>query len=357
MKNNKILSFTNNNMRKHILILTLAVFSLGLYSCGGNSNSEVKPEKKLTLVKVKTLETQYFEEKYSVVGVVKPFTSAKLSSEEGGVITYLGVDKGSRVGRGQVVVRLNKDTDVASYEQSKAQYELAKSTFERIERLYNDKIATESQYTDAKLQLDIAERTLNVFNVRLSKSYVTSPISGVVDAKYMNIGEMTAPGAPILNIVDISRVKVTAGIPERYLGNITKGESVKITFDVFPNEEFSGIINFVSPVLNQLNRTYEVEVTIQNPQGRLKPEMSANLAFTLLKVPNAIVLEQDLIVDNGDEKFVFVVEGNVAKKRVLKVGATNNNMAYIESGLNAGDRLVNVGFQYLADNDTVDVAQ
>lgn len=344
-------------MGKHILILALVLVSLTLYACGGKGQGEVQQEKKRTLVKVQTIEQQYFEEKYTVVGIVKPFTSAKLSSEEGGVITYLAVDKGSRVGKGQVVVRLNKDTDIASYEQSKAQYELAKSMFERTERLYNDKVATESQFTDAKLQLDIAERTLNVFDVRLSKSYITSPISGVVDAKFMNIGEMTAPGAPILNIVDISRVKVAAGIPERYLGNITKGESVKITFDVFPNEEFSGVINFVSPVLNQMNRTYEVEVTIQNPNGRLKPEMSANLTFTLLKVPNAIVLEQDLIVDNGEEKFAFVLDGNVAKKRVLKVGATNNNMAYIESGLNPGDRLINVGFQYLADNDTVDVAQ
>jgi membrane fusion protein (multidrug efflux system) len=343
-------------MRKHILILVMVVMSVYLYSCGGNGQGEVMPEKKRTLVKVRTLEPQYFEEKYVVVGIVKPFTSAKLSSEEGGVITYLAVDKGSRVGRGQVVVRLNKDTDLASYEQSKAQYELAKAMFERTERLYNDKVSTESQYTDAKLQLDIAERTLNVYNVRLSKSYITSPISGVVDAKFMNIGEMTAPGAPILNIVDISRVKVAAGIPERYLGNITKGESVKITFDVFPNEEFSGVISFVSPVLNPLNRTYEVEVTIQNPNGRLKPEMSSSLTFTLLKVPNAIVLEQDLIVDNGDEKFAFVLDGIVAKKRVLKVGGTNNNVAYIESGLNSGDKLINVGFQYLGDNDTVDVA-
>ncbi|MBE2255915.1 MAG: efflux RND transporter periplasmic adaptor subunit [Ignavibacteria bacterium] len=341
---------------KYIIKLSI-LFSLSiiLYSCGGKGNTEPENQVKHTLVKTVDIAPQYFEEKYNVVSIVKPFTSAKISSTEGGLITFLSVEKGSRVGRGQVIARFKKDTDYASYDQSKAQFELALVNFKRIENLYNDQIATEQQYTDAKLQLDIAEKTMEVYESRLSNSYITSPISGIVDEKFMNRGEMSSPGAPIVNIVDISRVKVSAGIPEMYMGTISKGQTVKITFDVFPDEEFEGVINFVSPVLNPLNRTFEVEVVIPNPKQRLKPEMSANMTFTLMKIPDAVVLQQDMIVDNGEEKFVFVLEGDVARKRLLEIGGTNGNFAYIRSGLNPGDKLINVGFQYLSDGDKVQV--
>lgn len=341
-------------MKKITVILIIFLAALTGTSCG-KKNTRQEPEKKLPIVKVKQIQSEKFTESFRVVGVVKPVESAKLSSEEGGIITYLAKDKGSRVSRGEVLVKLKKDVDEASYAQALAQYELAKENYERTQSLFKDNVATEQQFINSKLQLEIAIKAVELFKTRLGKGYIVSPISGVVDEKYMQKGEMTGPGSPIISVVDISSVKITAGIPERYMGKVSKGDRVKITFDVFPDEEFDGIINFVSPVLNAQNRTFEIEVKMNNKSGKLKPEMSANVYITVRNIDNAIVLEQDLIVDNGEEKFVFILEGDLAKKRIVKLDGRSDNKVNVEEGLNDGDNLIYIGFQSLTDGDKVKV--
>jgi membrane fusion protein (multidrug efflux system) len=347
-----------NNLKK-LKIFYLSIFLLPmlitLSSCGSEETPE--EEKSVPFVKVRGLESEEFTETYSVVGVVKPYEEATLSSEQGGLITYLGVDKGSRVGRGQVVIRIKKDVEYASYEQSIAQYEFAQSEYERLQRLYESGVATEQQFTNAKYNLEIAEKTMDVAETRLSASVVRSPISGVVDAKMMNKGEMSSPGSPIVRVVNVTRVKVSVGIPERYVNDITKGTTVKLTFDVFPGESFSGIVDYVSPTISSTNRTFEIEVVIDNPQGKLKPEMSVNVSVTRNRVSNAIILDQGQIVDYGEEKYVYIEENGIARKRVITLGGTNGNYVHVTSGLNPGDKLIYEGYQALADGDEIKVIQ
>lgn len=335
-------------------VIFLIIFAFSLNSCGGDkAETKTEAEKKLQSVKVREIVTQEFTETYNVVGFVKAFEVAKVSSEEGGLITYQPFDKGSRVSRGQVVVRLRKDQDRAAYEQAMTQYELARSNFERMEKLYEDKVVTEQDFTNSKFQFEITERSLDVLETRLNKSYVTSPISGIVDQKYLSKGEVCGPGTPILNIVDVSRVKISAGIPESFVNDVSKGSEVKISFDVYPGEEFSGTVNYVSPTLSTTNRTFEIELVLNNKGGKLKPEMSANISITKSAIEEAIVLPQDLVIDFGNEKYVFVMEGDIAKKRVITIGGRDNNDVMISSGLKNGDKLIIEGFQQVTDGDKV----
>lgn len=338
-----------------VSLFSLILFSLFLFSCAGKQEAKTETEKKLQAVKIKEIESTSFSEVYKLVGTVKAYQEAKISSEEGGLITYQPFDKGSRIGKNQVAVRLRKDMDAASYEQAQTQYQLAKSNFERTEKLYNDKVATEQDYTNSKFQLELSEKTLNVLETRLSKSYVLSPISGVIDHKFLGKGEVCGPGTPILNVVDVSRVKISAGIPESFIGQVTKGSSVIITFDVYPGEEFNGTVNYVSPTLSPVNRTFEIELVMNNRDGRLKPEMSANIQVTKSQEDDVIVLPQDQIIDFGSEKYVFVLENDIARKKVVSIGGRNNNNVLILSGLNKGDKLVFEGFQSLTDGDKVQV--
>lgn len=343
-------------MKKKLLFVLLVLLSFSFYACGKkNSDPPGNNEKKLTNVKVKDIAGEHFQETYKVIGTVKPFASAKLSSEEGGLITYLAKDKGSRIGKGEVVVKLKKDVDDAAYQQALAQYDLAKDNFERMEKLYQENATTEQQFTSAKLQLDIAEKSVELYRTRLSKGYVISPISGVVDAKFMNRGEMTAPGAPIISVVDISRVKINAGLAERFVGEVTVGQTVKINFDVLPDDEFEGTISYVSPTLDAQSRTFEIEIVLNNSKNKIKPEMSANIIITRLDVDDAVVLPRDLIVDNGDEKFVFILEGDIAKKRNIELDGNAGNNIMVTKGLNIGDKLIYEGFRALADGDKVKI--
>ncbi|MBN1634693.1 MAG: efflux RND transporter periplasmic adaptor subunit [Ignavibacteria bacterium] len=341
-------------MEKYIRAVLVLILTVILSSCGSD-NKETVEEKQIPIVKVKEITGETFTELYRILGVVKPYASAKLSSEEGGIITYLRKDKGDRVSRGEVVVRLLKDSDYAMYEQALAQYNLAKENYERLQRLYIEGAATEQQFVNAKLQLEVAEKSVDVYEVRLRKSTVVSPINGIIDVKYMNRGEMSSPGAPIVSIVDVSRVKVSAGIPERYVNDLSLGQSIDIIFSNSPDEKRKGIIRYISPTINAVTRTFEIEVVMGNPQGKLKPEMAAYLEITKLAVEDAVVLQQDEIVDNVEEQFVFILEGDVARKKIIHLGGRNGNDVIITDGLNIGDKFIYEGFQKLVDGDKVQV--
>lgn len=339
-----------------ILIITAAVF----FTACGKSGEETKDQpkdKKLPLVKVKDVIPQVFSDNFKVVGVIKPFTSAKVSSEEGGVITYLTKDKGSYVRKGEILARIKKDVELASLEQTEAQVELARMNYEKQKQLYEDNATTEIQYLTAKWQYEAAVRGADILKTRLKTGFVRSPISGVVDDKFMNKGEMSAPGSPIFSIIDISTVKISAGVPEMYLTKVKQGQSVKVTIDVLPGVEFEGKINYIAPALVGASRTFEIEILIKNGDKLLKPGMNANVQISEFSVDNAVVVEQDMIVDYGDVQYLFVLDGDAAKKRELKIGGRNGNMVLIESGLNPGDKLITDGFQSLKDGDKVQVVQ
>lgn len=345
----------NRKMKRFIYLALIFAITIGLTACGKKQEKK-ETEKKLSLVKVREIKGENFSERYKIIGIVKPYASAKLSSEEGGIITYLSKDKGNSVSKGETVVVLKKDFDKASYDQSVSQYDLAKDNFERAEKLYKENATTEQVYMNAKLQFNIAEKTVEMYRTRLGKGYITSPISGVVDEKYMNLGEMTGAGSPIISIVDISRVKIEAGIPEKYVTRLSKGRTVEITFDVLPDESFSGKISYISPTLNPQSRTFDIEIIIDNKGRKLKPEMSANLFFTNMDIDNAVVLERDVFVDNGDEQFVFVLDNDVAKKKIITLGGASDNKILVSEGLNIGDKLIYYGFRALVDGDKVKVA-
>jgi RND family efflux transporter MFP subunit len=341
-------------MKRLIYLVIVIALALSISACGKKQEKK-ETEKKLSLVKVMEIKGEEFTDVYKVVGIVKPNASAKLSSEEGGIITYLSKDKGQSVRKGETVIVLKKDFDKASYDQAVSQYDLAKDNYERAEKLFMENATTEQMYSNAKLQLNIAEKTVEMFRTRLGKGYITSPISGVVDAKFMNLGEMTGPGSPIISIVDISRVKIEAGIPEKYVTQLSKGRTVEITFDVLPEDEFSGKISYISPTLNPQSRTFDIEIILDNSSRKLKPEMSANVFISNLDIDNAVVLERDLFVDNGDEQFVFVLDNDIAKKKIIKLGGASDNKVLVTDGLNIGDKLIYYGFRALVDGDKVKV--
>lgn len=353
-------SFINMKNTKIILVIALLLsFSLSFYSCGKKSDGETKQqeEKKLTLVKVKTIESESFSDKLKISGTIKPYATAKVSSELGGLITSIPKDKGSYVGKGETVVHLKNELDMATLNQNLANVELLRMNYEKQKQLYEENATTEIQYLNAKWQLEAAERGLDVLRTKMRTSSVHSPISGVIDDKMMNKGEMSAPGVPILSIVDISRVKISAGVPESYVSKIKKRQSVRVTVDVIPGADFEGEISYIAPSLDAGSRTFEVEIVISNRDKVLKPGMNANVEIAQSEVTNAIVLPQDIIIDYGEEKFVYVLDGDIARKRIIKVGGREGNQVLIESGLNPGDKLITDGYLSVKDNEKVQVTQ
>ncbi|HWA05392.1 MAG TPA: efflux RND transporter periplasmic adaptor subunit, partial [Ignavibacteria bacterium] len=126
---------------------------------------------------------------------------------------------------------------------------------------------------------------------------------------------------------------------------------------VLPGVEFEGKISYIAPALAGTSRTFEIEILINNRDKLLKPGMNANVQISEFTKENAVVVSQDLIVDYGDVQYLFILDGDVARKRELKLGGRNGNQVLIESGLNPGEKMITDGFQALKDGDKVQVVQ
>jgi len=173
-------------------------------------------------------------------------------------------------------------------------------------------------------------------------------------------GELVTPGTPVLHVVNTNRVKITAGVPERYVADIRQGTSVEVHFSAYSNQVRVGQITFVGSMINPKSRSFPIEIELNNPEGNLKPEMVADLTILRKTFEDAIVLPQTAILRDERGPSVFVVQrGTDGQARVTRnsitVGPSVEGQTVIESGLEFGDEVVVVGQANLTEDDAVDV--
>jgi RND family efflux transporter MFP subunit len=168
-------------------------------------------------------------------------------------------------------------------------------------------------------------------------------------------------GTPVVRILQMNPVKVTAGVPERYATDVRVGASVRITFDVIPDQSYEGRVGFVGAAVNPRNRTFPVEVSIPNPGAVIKPEMVANVSLVRRVVGEALVVPLEAVVRVSGGLAVFVVrtegETEVAEAREVTLGASQRNQVTITSGLQPGDRVIVKGQQQVANGDRVRIVE
>jgi RND family efflux transporter MFP subunit len=313
-------------------------------------------------VGVQTLELSSFVEEISLTGTVEAARDVTVSAEESGVVRELLAGRGARVGAGQAIARVDDAVLRPQVERARAEAVLAQEQWERRRRLFEeDQVGSELAYLEARLLAEQARAQLAVLEERLARTIIRAPFAGVVEERFVEVGTMVAPGAPVARVLQLDPVKITAGVPERYAADVRGGASVRVSFDVLPGESFEGAVGFVGSAVNPRNRTFPVELTIRNPGGAIKPEMVANVSLVRRVVEGALVVPQEAIVRVSDGHAVFVVrqqgDTEVAEARSVTLGASQRNLVAIASGLDVGDRIIVVGQQQVAHGDQVRVVE
>ena len=303
-----------------------------------------------------------FREEIALTGTVQAARDVVLSAEEAGVVRELMLERGASVQEGQPILRIDDRVLRPQVEQARAQAVLAEEQWQRRKRLFEeDRVGSELAYLEARLTSEQAAAQLAVLEERLARTVVRAPFSGVLEERLVEVGAMVAPGSPVARIINVNPVKVTAGVPERYATDVRPGASVHVTFDALEGRTFEGKIGFVGTAVNPRNRTFPVEFSVPNLGGVIKPEMIASLALVRRVVDEALVVPQNAIVRLTDGQAVYVVrsEGGaeVVESRTVTLGMSQDNLVTVTSGLNAGDRVVVVGQQQVADGDRVRVVE
>ena len=311
-------------------------------------------------VEVKTLETEPFVEEIRLTAVAMANQDVLVAAEENGVVRELFVDRGARVAAGDAIAKIDDRILTTQVAQARAASELARQTWERRKRLWEeDQVGSELAYLEARFAAEQAAAILAGLEERLARTVVRAPFEGVIEDRRVDVGATVAPGDEIARLVDLSPIKVFAGVPERYATDVKVGAPAQLTFEALDGQVFDGTIRYVGATVNPANRTFPIEVVLPNPGRRIKPEMVANMAVTRRSVADAIVVPQDALVrvENGYVAYVVAERGGaaVAEVRPVELGPARRNLVVVESGLSAGDRLVVVGQKSVADGDRVSV--
>ncbi len=345
--------------RKLTAFAPIVLFAILQLNCGEESlgeNGANGVAEKVTDVKVMTIEPRSFVDYIEVTGSVIADITTVVSAEESGVIERFLKEKGDRVSKEEVVVKLNNKVLKASYDEAKAAYLLSEATFKRQANLYKDNVISEQKYLEVKYTNERNAAIYENLKARLEKTEIKSPIPGYIDEQYAEIGEFVQPGTPLFRVVKTDVVKISAGVPEKFVPHVKFGSQADITFDILPDENFVGKVTFISPSINKSSRTFPIEIQLDNRAGRLKPEMFARVKIKRAELENVAVIPRDAIIETENGKFAFVANGNLAHKRMVTIGASYENEVWVSAGLKPGDQLIIVGHRDLVDGERIAVA-
>ncbi len=310
---------------------------------------------KAKLVSITTLELQPFINYIEIMGKIDAEQNTNVSSEIPGVVHRILVHSGQSVTIGQTLGEIDNSVSSIAVNELKQQLDFAKTLYEKQKNLWDQKIGTEIQYISAKNNYEALQKRLVTTNQQLGMARIKSPINGIVDDVFAKIGQTVAPGFPCFRIVNSNNLKIRANVAESYSGKIKQGNKVNLFFPDL-NKETTGSVNFVSRIIDPINRAFNVEIPIEADEN-YKPNMMAQIKIVDYQNEKAIVVPINTIRTVGNQSFVMIAtetNGIIhAMKRAVTFNWTYNGQTEITTGLNVGDKLITVGYQELEDGDEI----
>ncbi len=307
------------------------------------------------LVAVTAVKDTVFNHYLDIQGNVDTKENILVQPEMPGTLTSLTVKAGQRVGKGQILGRVDDgglSQQVASIE---TQYQLAKTTFERQKNLWNQKIGSEIQFLQAQTQMISLQKQVAQARAQLAKTIIRAPFSGTIDEVFVERGQVvSASPQGLMRIVNLSQMYVSTTVPESYIGKLKVGTLVDVYLASL-GKTYKGRVRQVGNYINPNNRSFGIEVSVPNPDNLLRPNQVAKLKIIDYTNPKAIVVPTNVVQEDADgNKFVFVVANangktGTAKKVLVEVGKSSDNVTEITSGLTVSDVIVTEGVNTISE--------
>ncbi|MFQ5676191.1 MAG: efflux RND transporter periplasmic adaptor subunit [bacterium] len=301
------------------------------------------------------------------IGTLFPLNDVLISSQTAGTITKVYVEVGERVQRNDPLIQIDPELTQLAVEQAearlveaKAAFEKAGKDFERNEKLYRTRDISEYVFESVRLQKESAQAAyltaranVKIARRQLADSRITSPVNGFVAAKLVELGTTVAPGTPVAKVVDISQVKAKIGVSEKDIGKIHDGLNAIVAVDAYPETKFQGYVSAVGPQADLATRMFPIEVSIKNPEFKLKAGMTAKVEIAAGAVAHLPLLPKSALLERAGETIVFVIQDGMAQKRLPKLGLERGESIAVLAGIAAGEEVVVLGQEKLADGAKV----
>ena len=312
-------------------------------------------------VEIMEMTPDFFARYFEVTGVMEALKNAFISPEINGQIQMINVDRGSRVKKGDLILKLNTDVTRKSMEEIETNLELAKRIFTKQQELWEQNIGSELQYLEAKNAMESLEARLATLQKQLEMAHVSAPFNGIIDDIMVKEGELASPGIPLVHLVNLSGMRVSANVSEAYLSSVSKGDLVELRFPAYPELVMKAAVTRLGEVINPQTRTFTLEVELKNRGEKLKPNMLTSVRIQDYRNDNALVVPSSILRQDFNGTFLFkVVEvdgTSIAKKVYVKRGITVQDQTMITEGLSAGDLVITRGFNLVVDGTRLRIIQ
>lgn len=322
--------------------------------------AQLDENKGLSLITSFVAETENFDHFITVQADMKTRKNVAIFPEFAGRLLRFYVKEGQQVKKGTLLASIDDGGLQQQLEQLKLQLELAKTTFERSQRLWDQKIGTEIQYLEAKTRYESQEQQVAQMKEQLAKTKVYAPFSGTVDELLANEGASLLPGAtPILRIVNLKQMYAEAQLPERHLSAVRKGTPVIVEMPML-NSQQQTQVQTLGNFINPNNRTFRIEAPLENTNGQIKPNLMGKMKINDYSNPQAIMIPQRIVRENTEGKtYIFTLKSTeaegvyITQQQFVALGMASENKVEVVAGIAVGDRIVDEVANSIEDQQRV----
>jgi RND family efflux transporter MFP subunit len=319
--------------------------------------------KKRSLITTFIAKPEVFTHYLELQGNVKTKQNILVYPEMPGILQKVVVQEGQSVSKGQLLATINDGGLSDQVAQVEAITQLAKTTFERQKRLWEQKIGSEIQFLQTKTNYEAQKNTLKQLKSQQSKAFIRAPFSGVIDDVLKEAGTVIAPGqgSEVFRIVNLNNMYVEAEVPEKYIESITKNKEVKVEFTVLA-KTISSKVRQVGSFINPNNRSFKIEVPVANKSGNIKPNLTAKLQINDYTDPKAILIPQSIISENAKgEQYIYIVKDKksnneaVAERLIIETGKTQGDLIEVTKNLAPNAEIIMEGARSVNNGQVVKV--
>jgi len=301
---------------------------------------------------------------FEVIGTAAAIQGVTVSADLPGTVDKILFDSGKWVKEGDILVELDTRQEQAQLAATEAQRDLARVNFSRMEQLVKEGVIAKTEFDNATAQQKATEAQVGEIRATIARKTIRAPFSGILGIRQVDLGQYLAAGQAIVPLQSMNPIYVNFGVPQQTAGKVAVGRGLRVTCDDLPGVEFRGNVNALDSVVSEATRNIQVQATVSNPGGKLRPGMFVRVALPLGASRDIVPLPASAInyAPYGDSVFIVTdlkdPKGNTyrgVRQQVVKIEGSRGDQVAIVSGVNPGDEVVSSGVFKLRNGAAVQV--
>jgi membrane fusion protein (multidrug efflux system) len=292
----------------------------------------------------------------AAVGSLRSDETVIIRPEVAGRLAQIHFREGERVGKGELLVKLDDSVQKADLDKARANLVLSRSKFERATGLLKQGFISSQARDESENSLKVAQAEVELMEARVSKTSIVAPFSGTVGLRQVSVGDYVKEGQDIVNLESLDTLKVDFRVPELALSQVRDGQTLQVTLDAFPDRAYDGRVYAINPLIDANGRSIVIRARVGNRDGKLRPGMFARVRLFTSEPKDAAMVPEESLFPVGEDKYVYKVVDGKALRQKVEIGQRRDGKVEILSGLTGSEVVVTEGHLKIRDGAVVKVA-